>query len=48
MKQWLITGRNSCPLCRAPGVDEKPASSLQVTNPDSDASISADSAQAAA
>jgi len=21
--QWLTTGRNSCPLCRAQGVDEK-------------------------
>ena len=36
MKQWLTTGRNSCPLCRAQGVDEQPASSLQVTNPDAD------------
>lgn len=23
--QWLTTGRNSCPLCRGQGVDEKPA-----------------------
>ena len=21
--QWLTTGRNSCPLCRGQGVDEK-------------------------
>lgn len=32
--QWLTTGRNSCPLCRAQGVEEKPANPLQVTNPD--------------
>ncbi|KAF2437924.1 hypothetical protein P171DRAFT_372634 [Karstenula rhodostoma CBS 690.94] len=46
--QWLITGRNSCPLCRAPGVEEKPASSLQVTTPDPDSGLANDSAQAAA
>lgn len=21
--QWLMTGRNSCPLCRGKGVDQK-------------------------
>lgn len=36
LRQWLTTGRNSCPLCRAQGVDEKPSGSLQVTNPDTD------------
>lgn len=23
LKQWLLNGRNSCPLCRGQGVDEK-------------------------
>jgi hypothetical protein len=34
--QWLTTGRNSCPLCRGQGVDEKASPTLQVTNPDTD------------
>lgn len=37
--QWLTTGRNSCPLCRGQGVDEKSSSSLQVTNPDPDVAM---------
>lgn len=37
--QWLTTGRNSCPLCRGQGVDEKASSPLQVVNPDPDAAM---------
>jgi hypothetical protein len=33
--QWLTTGRNSCPLCRAQGVDEKADRAQPVATPDS-------------
>ena len=33
--QWLTTGRNSCPLCRGQGVDEKSTSRPDVTQPSS-------------
>lgn len=32
MMQWLTTGRNSCPLCRGQGVEEKPS---ETTTPES-------------
>lgn len=37
--QWLTTGRNSCPLCRGPGVDENPKdrpdpADAETANPD--------------
>jgi hypothetical protein len=32
--QWLTTGRNSCPLCRGQGVDEKTANSTDPDHPD--------------
>ena len=35
-RQWLTTGRNSCPLCRGQGVDERvsvtPSSSVPLTS----------------
>ncbi|KAF2019315.1 hypothetical protein BU24DRAFT_418909 [Aaosphaeria arxii CBS 175.79] len=34
--QWLTTGRNSCPLCRGQGVNEKEAESSQSTTDVSD------------
>ncbi|KAF2475641.1 uncharacterized protein BDR25DRAFT_211498 [Lindgomyces ingoldianus] len=33
-QQWLTTGRNSCPLCRSQGVDEKTTNGSQPTTPD--------------
>ncbi|KAF2201561.1 hypothetical protein GQ43DRAFT_344561, partial [Delitschia confertaspora ATCC 74209] len=33
--RWLTTGRNSCPLCRGQGVDEKGSDSLESASPDS-------------
>ncbi|KAF2489371.1 hypothetical protein BU16DRAFT_471864 [Lophium mytilinum] len=32
--QWLTTGRNSCPLCRGQGVDEKSADQSEVADAD--------------
>jgi len=32
--QWLTTGRNSCPLCRGQGVDEKSADPPEAEDPD--------------
>lgn len=48
VEQWLTTGRNSCPLCRAQGVDEKQPSSLQMTNPDPNPDVANNSAQSVA
>lgn len=31
--QWLITGRNSCPMCRGQGVAEKEATTSSSAGP---------------
>jgi hypothetical protein len=33
MRQWLTTGRNSCPMCRGQGVEEK-TNAAASTSPD--------------
>lgn len=41
--QWLTTGRNSCPLCREQGVDEKKTAESEETSTESSSSASTSS-----